>query len=328
MFSWIADLVASHQDDFWLNVAAGLPFALFDVAIITMLLPFTMRVWEERTWRETRLIAIDRLLEAYANPFAKMRYYHRFPLSVLHGTPSDTEDKIAANYARDLKQAAVKFSTSIDIELQTALPLLNADMTKDMMELHYLTKSYCDSVVIECESLSHFDTIGRVSEYRRLSDGIQNSYDNIHYHNIINIIYPKTAELVYKHQRLRIRYALSAKTLLNRQWHVSLGIRKGEEWLCAISAYLDRASAGLSKRNFDRKAASERFADLQIKLIQEAPVTVYIYDNIPGMLMQKKKSRLLKLSGEELYWDDVERPDLPFEANPWLAAGERPVLYR
>ncbi len=142
----IYEFIQSNHDDFWLNVLAGIPFLLFDIAIITLLLPITLRWWDERAWRETRLIAIQRLLSVYGDPLPRERNEgaDTDPLQVLANLSDGSHNLWARDCLLTMVRKLDAYSSRIDMELQSALHIFDAPLAKDILTLHYLVKAQID----------------------------------------------------------------------------------------------------------------------------------------------------------------------------------------
>lgn len=119
---WIWPLITHNQDDFWLNILAGLPFLLFDVLIIVLLLPAALRVSDEFNWRGTRQVAARHLLtryEAFDRTF---------------------DDKPMLANGLFMLGATKTLADSMDQELQTVLPVMGPRMSQDFLMYHLSVK--------------------------------------------------------------------------------------------------------------------------------------------------------------------------------------------
>jgi|GEM_PF-4152685 len=128
MFDWVPALISSKQDDFWLNVLAGIPFLAFEVVIITLFLPFVLQWSDERRWRGTRLVALKHVLDRYEDIDESVSEL----LDVEGPEHSQVHMALKAHLAR------------MDTALQTALPVLSPEMSHDILKFHYRWSAFVD----------------------------------------------------------------------------------------------------------------------------------------------------------------------------------------
>lgn len=142
--SWMWDLIVDKQPDFWLNIFAGIPFLIFDVIIITVLLPSTIQWWDERRWRETRLTAMAHVLSRYNDVSSD--------LSKLGGLQALGTEFLPFNFSQsDVMKPLAAHAEAMDLELQTALPIMGPEMSQDVLALHYKWKTFLRSFATEIQ---------------------------------------------------------------------------------------------------------------------------------------------------------------------------------
>lgn len=129
---WIFALPWADPEGFWLNVLAGVPFLVLDVVIITMLLPVTIQWWEERRWRETRLLAVRNVLNVFSD------------VSMVMDDIADGPVK-SHTYVQ-LHKAMDALNETINDEIQTVLPVLSPDMARDVLGLRHQWKGLLTTV--------------------------------------------------------------------------------------------------------------------------------------------------------------------------------------
>lgn len=198
--AWIADLISEGRNDLLLNIVAGVPFLIFDLVIITTLLPTAIRWWDERQWRATRSTAINHLLHRYADVDDSLRRFveadRQRKSSNLSQFGSVTHDLIM----KELDDHAI----AMDGELQTALPVLGPEYSKDVLILHYEWKRFLRSVRNDA-------SYGQCEH--RSARGIETSYVGL---------CQEASDLGILHHRLAIKYASDEFDLRNRRNDFSL----------------------------------------------------------------------------------------------------------
>ncbi|RZJ45110.1 MAG: hypothetical protein EON87_08320 [Brevundimonas sp.] len=174
MFDWVPLLFRNNQDDFWLNVFAGVPFLLFEVVVITVSLPFALQWRDERHWLKTRLDAIQRLLGQYGAVDDRIRELLEQDATE-HG---QVYDALKSHLER------------VESALQTALPILNPEMSREILQLHHDWSAFVDSF--------------RTNEFRLFgSEGVSR----------IGYLTYRTNDLDIQHRVLKVRYAVSLMEL-------------------------------------------------------------------------------------------------------------------
>lgn len=125
---WIWPLLHQKSDDFWINVFAGAPFLVFDVLIITFFLPMAIQWRDAQRWRETRLIAINHVLDCYED------------IDSLLNELLAQDCPVSMDLLKTLRSHLDRMETAV----QTALPVLNPDMSRDLLKLHYAWSAFVD----------------------------------------------------------------------------------------------------------------------------------------------------------------------------------------
>jgi len=137
---WFLSLPFEHPSDFWLNVLAGLPFLVFDVIIITLLLPRTIEWWQERSWQRTRLTAISHVLKSYSD-LLLLKDFPRVSEVVGAGGKVEATSAIRA-HLRQFVDRLQQGNRDLENELQAALPILGPHLTEELLTFHYAWKTY------------------------------------------------------------------------------------------------------------------------------------------------------------------------------------------
>lgn len=133
--AWIASIDAGDPTGFWVNVLAGVPFLFFDLVIITMLLPITIQWWDELHWEKTRLTAINHLLDRYydeGNAALKALLQYE----VISSRPAEKPLTIAS-VRRNTEQLFDDRLRHMELEIQTALPILGSRLSEEILVFHY-----------------------------------------------------------------------------------------------------------------------------------------------------------------------------------------------
>lgn len=158
--SWLWPLIASKQDDFILNVLAGVPFLIIDLVILTLLLPNAIRWWEELDWVGSRRAAMTHILDRYADAHWKMTLV----------VPWDTEDrarefatrhKLLSEIAINGSKVVREIASRMDTEIQTALPILGPRISKELLDFHYSWRSFVDWSADRIESVIEVEKLQR-----------------------------------------------------------------------------------------------------------------------------------------------------------------------
>lgn len=183
--AWIAELISEGRNDLLLNIVASVPFLIFDLVIITTLLPTAIRWWDERQWRATRNTAINHLLHRYADVDDNLRRLVEADRRRKRNESSQFEIVTHELIIKALDDHA----TAMDGELQTALPILGPEYSKDVLGLHYEWKQFLRRV----RSNARFGQ----SEHQSAA-GIEMSYVGL---------CQKASDLGILHHRLAIKYA-------------------------------------------------------------------------------------------------------------------------
>lgn len=137
---WFLGLPFEHPEDFWLNVLAGVPFLLFDIVIITLLLPRTIEWLNARRWDLTRRRVLKHVLKAYQD-------HLRLPdfQSIVRHTEGKSPKEIFS-FLHTQSEAFVRYTyttaRAMETEIQTALPILDPDRSMALLEFHYQWKTY------------------------------------------------------------------------------------------------------------------------------------------------------------------------------------------
>jgi hypothetical protein len=136
---WIFALPWEHRDEFWVNILAGIPYLFFDLVIITMLLPVTIQWWEERRWRDTRVAAMNRVLEAYRLFTIRFTDPIRSLAEKMAADPDRAAgwDKELLELADELEHRHLLAQGNTERELQTALSVLGPVYSKVILDFHY-----------------------------------------------------------------------------------------------------------------------------------------------------------------------------------------------
>lgn len=284
MLGYAVDLIQAHQDDFWLNILAGVPFLFFDVIIITLLLPITLRWWDERAWRDTRLTAIQRLLEVYGNPLPRKRNEGAStdPLQVLDRQTDRSHESWAVECLAALSRKLTDYTARIDAELQSALPILDAPLTKEVLGLHYRVKQQVDRslgmAVYLTERFDYEFPANRLPFADPRIDTTQLGY-------VRRELEEGSIAIGCAIQRLAVRCAPDADRLvLLRHSRPTMQLSACAE-LCAIAAYLDRTRAEPGAGQYGMTEASALYRAMVTRLEAEPPVALYavgLYDRIRG----------------------------------------------
>lgn len=129
--AWVAALISEREADFWLNLIAGVPLLFAEILLIALVLPIAIQFWEEKRWRGTRLKAMSHVLGEYqlVNYYigqAKAKAYH-----------AQTPPRL-----NSINEVLHEHMAHMDLELQTSLPVLGPDISRDLLELHYAWKGF------------------------------------------------------------------------------------------------------------------------------------------------------------------------------------------
>lgn len=292
MASWLFELWRTHQSDFWLNVLAGLPFALFDIIIITMLLPVTLRWWDERAWRRTRLNAIARLLQSYRYPLAGFKPLPAIDQYVdMAGVATIDRDRNARYYASHLSEILHGYLARADMEIQTALPILSPKMTQDILDFHYALKIYVEDLARFADNLADGYGSQYIQNHRaRAVRGIFDVHASLHLEGTEALL-SQTDDILLRYARLSVTYARDDADIFNL-WIG--GLLAPENFLQKIAAYSDRSMMHPEARPFRQEDVSNRWKAIQAMLEEHPPVVVHIHDNLLGRISGKRLSKMAK----------------------------------
>lgn len=147
MMGWIAEVANADKTGFWVNILAGIPYLFFDLLIITMLLPVTVRWWDERSWRATRLQAINHVLSRYVPPRFNQRqgrFIHELSDNAI---PPDERLAMVHAFLQEYAVTMQNHAAIMDVEIQSALPVLNPEMTQDLLQFHYRFKEEFTEII-------------------------------------------------------------------------------------------------------------------------------------------------------------------------------------
>jgi hypothetical protein len=178
-----------------LNILAGVPFAIFDLLIITLLLPKAIQWWDEKHWQGTRLRAANHLLRRYHDVDEELRRFIQAELNL------GGDSKFAFNIVtQDLILKTMRdHADAMDSELQTALPVLGPEMSQDMLALHYDWKKF----------------VRRFKDDGWLSTSEFQTEDAIHT-AFRSLLYDAT-DIGIRHQALTVKYAADDLDITLRQ---------------------------------------------------------------------------------------------------------------
>lgn len=135
---WLFQLVTTNPDDFWLNVVAGLPFLAADVLLLTLLLPWVIEKWTDRRWKETRRVALGRVMLTYLKVLELGSRLQGVALLALEAM-DDRSDKKADELAFALFKlcdAARDHVARAENALQTTMPILGPDQVRLLLDHH------------------------------------------------------------------------------------------------------------------------------------------------------------------------------------------------
>lgn len=137
---WFLGLPFEKPEDFWLNVLAGVPFLLFDIVIITLLLPRTIEWLNARRWDRTRRRVLGHVLKAYRDSLV-LRDFQAMGRRTQGMSAPQIRDFVHQQ-ARNFIAYAQATARAMETEIQTALPILDPERSMAILDFHYKWKTY------------------------------------------------------------------------------------------------------------------------------------------------------------------------------------------
>jgi len=137
---WLFQLVTTNPDDFWLNVVAGLPFLAADVLLLTLLLPWVIEKWTDRRWKETRRVALGRVMLTYVHVMelsGRQQTVALMALEALEDRSAKRADELAFALFK-LSEAAREHVSRAEAALQTVMPILGPEQVR-LLLTHHIT---------------------------------------------------------------------------------------------------------------------------------------------------------------------------------------------
>jgi len=134
-------LLKNNQDDFWVNVLAGIPFLVIDLLLLTLLLPWIIDLWDQRRWKRTRTIAVSRILTEYLEgPRIGGRIH-----SCAERVATIDDDGFQADVTY-LQNTAQDFGLRIEMSVQTVIPILGPREVQRVLDFHIGLRTVLDSL--------------------------------------------------------------------------------------------------------------------------------------------------------------------------------------
>ena len=135
MLSYVYSLVRGNPDDFWLNIAAGLPFLAIDILILTLLLPLALQWWDDRRWKPTRNLASGNLVLRFLDTGKVLRMIWNIALI----DDGEERGEVLPDFKSRLQSVELEIDSlvlKIESSLQTLLTVFGPKDSREVLSFH------------------------------------------------------------------------------------------------------------------------------------------------------------------------------------------------